>query len=470
MIFLFLPAFAADLDVYEGDDLTTLSSALQPGDEIRIHKGIYPLGSNGLNWSGVGTEAEPIVVRGVEDGVILQQPEGWTMVTVEASTFLRIERIGFQGGEGWEEGGYSGLRILDSSDIVVKDCTFENIPGTAIALGNDNQRIRIEHNEFSSLHSSAISAGCGDASCWTQESIFVENLIHDLVTDYSDAIELQPGGQNNEIRDNVIYGVTRRGIKVQSTLSGDPNIVEGNAIWNTGEIGMMVRGAAIIRNNVIFNTGSYGIAAESSDSSVLLSGVVISSNTIVGSTDRAIDLNHWFSSDGSFGEGLVLANNAISNPLGYALRMRNGPTTDWPEGGPTLVGNVVTGLVEGVPGDLLTPGAGTWDFSDVEGWDFYPVPGSVLINAGDAGSKAWVPETDFNGLPREGDAPDAGAYEYFGEGNPGWALQETFKVTTDKLPNSGEDVSSGCCKDKGSEEALLYLPLLALGWRRRRHS
>lgn len=231
---------------------------------------------------------------------------------------------------------------------------------------------------------------------------------------------------------------------------------------------MMVRGASLIRNNLIFNIGGVGIQTERT-SQTPLSDVVISHNTIANTLDRGLELRDWFNQNAdstySPAENMVLANNAVSNPLGYALRIYHAEDPS----GIYLSGNVLSGLVEGLDITTLTPGGGLEDFSDVEGWDFYPSPGSVLIDGGDASSEAWVPTVDFNGLEREGDAPDVGAYEFYGDGNPGWALQEDFKQTIDHVANAGEDVGGGCCKDKSSgAEALLYLPLLGFGWRRRR--
>ena len=63
-------------------------------------------------------------------------------------------------------------------------------------------------------------------------------------------------------------------------------------------------------------------------------------------------------------------------------------------------------------GHWVVPGGGYADFVDTENWDFYPNGDSDLVNSGDPSSEAWVPETDFNGVPRDGDAPDVGAYEF----------------------------------------------------------
>ena len=94
---------------------------------------------------------------------------------------------------------------------------------------------------------------------------------------------------------------------------------------------------------------------------------------------------------------------------------------------------------------------------------------AVLVNGGDPNGAAYVPEVDFNGLAREGDKPDVGAYEWYGDGNPGWPIQEGFKETLTNTPGRGEEIDGGCCKDKSdSSESLLLFPLAFLAWKRRK--
>jgi hypothetical protein len=404
----------------------------------------------------------------VEDGVVLQLASGWVVASISESSYISIEKITFSGGDGWESDDYGGLRLSNNDHITIRDCVFQNLPGTALSLNDSEASITVEHNEFKDLRGNGIYAGCYDGSCWTQDSVFRGNLLHQMLGDNSDGIELDPGGQGNVISDNIIFAVTKKGIIIDTTMSGPANTVEGNAIWSAGGPGMMIRGASLVRNNLIFNINGVGIQTERTSQSPL-SDVVISHNTVAATLDRARELKDWFNqnTDGtsSAAENMVLANNAISNPLGYAIRFYH---ADDPTG-LYVSGNVVSGLVESWDSTTLTSGSGLQDFSDVEGWDFYPAPGSLLIDGGDTSSEAWVPEVDFNGLAREGDGPDVGAYEYYQEGNPGWALQEDFKETIDHVSNSGEDVGGGCCKSKTSgAEALLYLPFLSLGWLNRR--
>lgn len=456
-------SLAASLDIYEGDDLVTLTSSLQPGDEIRIHKGVYSI-TDGVTWSGLGSEAAPIVIKGVEDDVVIELVSGWLLVNIDTSSYMRIENIHFQGGEGWETDDYSGLQISESNNIVVRDCSFSSFPGIGISLRNNNTAITIEHNEISDTLNNAFYAGCSDGACWTDTSLISNNLIHDIG---NDGIEFDPGGQGNTLRDNVLYNIIGRGMVVDTTLYGPANTVEGNAVWNVGESGIMIRGASIVRNNIIFLGTQTGIQTERSDTTEL-SDVVISSNTIAMTTQWGVDLNNWFNDNGdgtyTAATNMVFSNNVVSNPLGYGLRMRNGLD----QVGHYIAGNIVTGLVDGWSEGLVS-GGGDWDFGDVIDWDFYPTADAVLVNGGDPNGAAYVPEVDFNGLAREGDKPDVGAYEWYGDGNPGWPIQEGFKETLTNAPGRGEEIEGGCCKDKSdSSESLLLFPLAFLAWKRRK--
>ena len=106
----------------------------------------------------------------------------------------------------------------------------------------------------------------------------------------------------------------------------------------------------------------------------------------------------------------------------------------------------------------------------MESWN--PTSGAGWQTIGTADGAAYIPETDFNGVPREGDSPDVGAYEWDGDSNPGWSIQEGFKSLELKDTRTKEFVG-GCCQNSKGEDtakAALLLPLLGLGALRRRRS
>lgn len=460
MILLVGTALAASVTLNPGDDVASLTSALGPGDEVVFNAGTYELESR-VDWSEVlGTESSPVLIRGEGEVVLELVGSNNRLLVLSDSTFVTIEGLTIRGGPTWEEQSTVGLEIHDSADIVVQDCVIEQVMNHGIYLSGDNAGISIVGNELRELGDGyGIYAGCGDASCWTQESEFAENWIHGMAGSNDYAIALDQGGQDNRIADNVIYDVAYRGILVRSTEFGEPNVVEGNALWGIEHTALYAQGAAVVRNNLVFNTGSVGIRASDAGRGTY-EGVVITHNTVVDTGEYGVELDDWAGKP-----GMVLANNAVSNPTGYAMYMPDGELDD----DNYVQANVVTGLVSGfdeLAGHFVA-GGGDRDFVDAPGWDFYPSADSFLLSQGDPSSEAWVPPEDFTGAPRDGSAPDVGAYERVADGNPGWTVQEGFKELgyddSDELVEVG-----GCCKDDGEPaDALLVLPLFLLAWRRR---
>lgn len=457
-------ALAASVTLNPGDDVKSLTSSLGPGDEIVFNPGTYTL-TERLDWSGLGTADAPILIRGAGGGeVILQTTVNSQAIYIGDSTHITVRDLVVEGGTGWDTGEISpgGVEIRGSADIRIQDVEMRKLNRTVVYLSGDNSRVELVGLHIHDVRDgSAVYAGCGDASCWAQESTLAESWIHDIDGQYSYAVYIDHGGNNNLIRDNVIYNVAYRGILTASTEYADPNLIEGNALWGIGDVGLYVIGAALVWNNLVFNVDGYGLQARNSSRDTL-EQVVLSHNTLADTGRAGVYLEGWAGR-----EGMVFANNVVSNPVGEAISVGEGQIddTNW------IAQNVATGLVSGL--DTLaghfSAGNGAADFVDAEGWDFYPSSSSALVNTADPSSSSWVPATDFNGSPRDGDAPDVGAYERVGGENPGWAIQEGFKELG---PGDGgqTDQVGGCCgRGEGdAAEALLLVPLALFGARRRR--
>jgi len=475
------PAAAVTVELNPGDDIRSLTETLAAGDEFIFNDGTFQI-TNTLNWTGLGTESDPIVFRAAEGAspvIELLPQEGGedhagNIVYLYESTFVEIEGLSLRGDEGWldPDDKFIGLRIDTCSDITVSDVEIAQTGNAALYLPGTNARITMSDLYIHDvLDSTAVYVGCSDASCFTTESSLTNSWIHGISGSGSYGVYLAHGSQGWSVTDNVIYDIEKTGVYLGSTEYGETNKLEGNAIWALGETGIRVQGSALIRNNVVFNAGQEGIHTSDPERETW-TDVIISYNTVADTGEWAAELDDW-----PLGSGMVLSSNSLCNPTGYGLELdlEEGDTGVEPHGA-MISHNVVCGLVTGI--DLFSSevmaGAGTTDFSDAAAWDFYPTDGSILIDAGDPASEAWIPETDFNGFPRDGGAPDAGAYEFSGEGNPGWALQEGFKEFADSRPVSEETVG-GCCKDKGGDgaakgeaAAAALFGLVALGWRRRR--
>lgn len=465
MILLFsLAAQAATVDVYPGDDIVSLTSSLNAGDEFVFHDGTYALATY-PTWTGTGTSDAPIVLRAAEgESPVLEIAAGGALAVISAATFLEVRGLQFQFGATWEEDSSTGVYIDDSTDITFTDCTVTQVRGTLLYVTGNSSRLTVTDNHLhGNVAGHGLYIGCSDASCWLSDSTISHNWIHDVDYEYGSGIYLDQGGQGNTIEDNVVYNIGYRALNVYSAEGGEPNVVEGNAVWNAYDVGINARGASRVRNNVVFNIDGIGIKS-ADNSRDTLDDVVISFNTVANTTGYGVSIEDWVGREGN-----VFANNAVCNPTGYGVYYEDSTDTGTVDGS-VLSGNVVCGLVDGLdPLDgSFSPGGGYDDFSDAEGWDFYPSSGSNLVDVGDPSGDTWVPETDFNGVARQGDAPDVGAYERTDSSNPGWAFQEGFK-SLELAVDPGEAVG-GCCEGKDKGEAALLLPLASLGWLSRRRN
>ena len=459
-------AFAADIELDPASDIVALTSALSPGSVIVFKDGTYTI-SKTLTWSGVGTADQPITIKAASGAKpVIQLADGNPIVRIQDSAFLSVEGLVFEGTPARiEAGGFDGLRVESSTNLTIKNNVFRNIRNTGVYFGGNNADITFEHNEITALtEGSGLVLGCWDASCWTQDSYFLNNWIHGLTGENATAIWMGPGTQNTQVNHNVVHTTLNRGIYVGSTEYGERNIIEGNAIWGVADTGIYIEGSSSVRNNLVFQVDGRGIRADGGDR--VFEKVAVTNNTVASTTGWGIEIYDWAGK-----EGMVLANNAITNPTGYGLRTQDGHI----DAGNYLSTNVVTGLVEGFAEfpTVVVPGSGIADYDDIAAFDFYPGNNSALVDAGDPSGSAYLPEADFNGSKRDGEEPDVGAYELITNSNPGWVVQEGFKdVEAATAPPI--DVGGCGCKGKGADTdaaaAGLLLPLLGWALRRRRRA
>lgn len=460
-------AVAAGVTVRPGDDINTLTSSLAAGSEVIFSGGTYTI-TDPLLWTATGTASDPVILRAADgEKPVIELDGGWRAVGIVDSTHLVVRGISFRGAEGWEEQYAVGISVENSSAITIEDGEIQRFGSSGIYTGGDCSDVTIQRVHIHDIGSGAgIYAGCGDASCWTQDSLFANNWIHDIgaLAESGDGISLEHGDNNVVVQDNVIHDTWRAGIVTRSTEYSPPNVLTGNAIWNAVEYGIRADGAVTARNNVVFGVEGYGLYTRNSERDTL-QDAVFSHNTIADTTSYGILLEGWAGRT-----GMVLANNLVINPIGLGVYLEQDAAADASN---TLSHNVVSGYIaygEHAPEDWpegFLPGHGEADVLDVTAPDLYPASGSAAVNAGDPSADAWVPATDFNGAPRDGKAPDAGAYERDGAANPGWAIGEGFKVVGYDDPTA---VQGGCCeeKGKGGEAAGLLLGVMGLARRRRR--
>ena len=413
LIFMALGASAATYDVYPADDLFGILEGVVAGDEVVVHEGTYSTQQPGGSWfrhlSFQGTAAAPIVVRVAEgESVLLEgDPAGsQNIINIEGSHYTW---------KGFEMAyGSHGVRIHTSDHAVFEDLHIHDTGDVGISANMGGHlyealEIRGTHIHDTNGTGECMYLGCNDDACQMFDSVIEQNWCHDtLNASQGDGIEVKTGSYGNLIRDNVIHDVKYPGITMYGTRGRDVNIVEGNIIWNAGDNGIQLVSEAVVRNNIVLDSGNNGIQAKNSQGQDP-DELVIAHNTVVGASASCMKGNDWAGA-----ADIQVANNVFFCEGGSAINVVGG------DGGTTWKANAVVGSSTA---SETTAGA-LGDLSDLDGRDVYPAAGGSLIDAGDA---QWGTATDFNCAARDDGAPDQGAYEWDGAGNPGWIPEPGFK-------------------------------------------
>jgi hypothetical protein len=431
-----LPALAsaAQVEVSPGEDLEAAIAALQPGDELIVHGGDYTV-TDRFSVNLVATEDAPILIRAADDEVphIHRADASQNLVDIDNAEYVEFRGIEFSGGS-------AGIRISGANHLTIRDCEIHSTEDVALRAndgGVDYRNLHIVHNNIHDTNNTGegMYLGCNSNECRVLDSIIENNWVHHTNQDtveQGDGIELKEGSAGNIIRDNVIHDTNYPCILAYSTVgNGEPNVIEGNVMWNCGDHGIQVAADAVIRNNIVLSAAANGIAMQPHQSGAPANLEVVH-NTVLIPSGTAISVN------GAVGS-VVLANNAAYTMSGSAISV-SGDTSMI-----TIAGNVGMGGLSGagagyVDGDPMADFVGG-SFAGAPPADPFPATAGALAGTGDA---SWRADVDFNGLPHN-DPPDVGAYAYDPDGNPGWELQEGFKGFPDDVPGgtSGGETDSG---------------------------
>ncbi len=400
-------------EIGPGDDLRAAIDALGPGDELVLRGGEYALNS-GFRIGAVGTESQPVIIRGKagERAVIRQYSSNHNTIEVTGSRYLVLDSLVVTGGS-------HGIRLMDSDYITIQSCEVFETGDVAISANSGGTytglKILRNHIHHTNNTGEGMYLGCNNDQCRVENSLIEGNYVHHTngpTVEQGDGIELKEGSSGNTIRDNVIHDTNYPGILVYGTAGNGPaNTIEGNVIWNVGDYGIQAAADAIIRNNIVLDGG---VGFQRHQSSVPSNIEFVHNTVLLGGTTLTVR---------DVSGPVVIANNALYSQGGNAVRLVSGDLSQV-----VLRGNVGTGGVSGASGGF-TWGAGVdQDFVNghfgVPPIDLYPSAGSPLIDAGDA---AYQTPVDFNGASRSG-VPDAGAYQHGPDSNQGWPISTTFKT------------------------------------------
>lgn len=428
---------AETIEIAAGDDIEAAIATLQAGDELVLGGGMYVV-TELFSVDLVGSEAQPITVR-AKDGEFphVHRPDAnQNIVDIDNAQWVVIDGIEFSGGS-------AGIRISSADHLTISNCEVHSTNDVAVRANDSGVTYEALHIVGNEIHDTSNTGegmylGCNDDGCRIANSVIERNWVHHtngpMITQ-GDGIEIKEGSHGNIIRDNVIHDTNYPCILTYSTVgNGQPNIIEGNVMWNCGDHGIQSAADSIIRNNIILSANASGISLQPHQSGAP-ANISVVHNTIVVPGSRAINIS------GAVGP-VTIANNAVYSEAGPAI-MVGGEL-----GQIDIVANVGLGGLSGgrsgyLDGDLVA------DF--VNAGFGGGVPNDVFPDAGalvGAGSPDYASEIDFNGLPVN-DPPDVGAYAYRPRGNPGWTLQAGFK----EFPDIDEgETDGGTTGDTGGDD------------------
>ncbi len=428
--------------------LRTIQAAinkLQAGDTVAVRQGVY---AERLHIQKPGTAEAPIVIAAYEgeqpviDGADLDIPEDAALVVIQQSQDVTLTGLSIR------HAGGRGLFIRKSSRVVVRQCAIE----TCDAAGLDAGQCDTLLIEKCVIHDCARrflahSLGRQNIALFVHGSSDVTIQENRVYENGEDGICVGVGCRGVIVRRNVCYDNRNGQIGVTSSVGV---VVDSNLCYHTGRAEFLNlnerRGPAIkkrdleryredgpwhtrdlkVINNIVVGCSS-GFATERDAGP--LNDFLLAHNTILNSTEQAIQIGLSDPSRRSFIENNLIATNnggdMVRGPAGPGIVWRNNLWSSFPG---TDVYNPTS--------DVLSADAGLIDLSaplrpgQVTPDPYKLINGSAAINRG-VRRKGLA---DFWGAPRDGQ-PDIGANEF-----PGGAGDEVEDPT---LPNPGVRVTAG---------------------------
>ncbi len=415
------------------------SATLAPGDLVHLVAGTYPVqGSLRL----VGIEGSPLAWIGIiaEGPVTLRNSALSNVVNVEGCRFLFLRGLEITHENGalpygaWDPVDGVKFQTTPSDHVAIDGCRIHHLGNVGVSsqapLIRNVSVVRTEiHDCYVGLYWGYYEA---PTKRYAHDGLIARNFIHDCPpvdldgTGYG--IQIKGGSHGNVIEDNVLVrtaGSSRAAIAVYhaSTFQGfepDRNVIRRNLIRASRNEGIYATEGALIEGNVVLDSASIGISVTRRDTGwgSFYGNLVVRDNT-VGGVDAASG-QALFTGVGPFTAPQVVAGNllVVTGPSQTSLRLPPGFAG-------VSVANHCFGATSGpAVGVVALPDLSSLlstSFGEPNAW--FPAPGGALVGAADPAQASYH---DFHARPRDA-APDVGAFESTGRGNPGWVLQEGFK-------------------------------------------
>lgn len=408
--------------VVPGDDVRSkMDEAAASSCSVYFQPGLHSTTSR-LGYTLVGTQDDPIEIYGESAATtrLLRPDANQNILDLSGSHFVVRDLT--------LEGGSRGIRLEGSVDhatltrLVIHDTADSAI--SANTAGQSYTNLVISHTEIYATDGfgECMYLGCNNNACTMGDSWVEFNYCRDTSssqgTGQGDGIDLKGGAYNVVIRHNVFRDIFGPGILTYANGGGVQNVIEGNLVWNTGNVGIQFTGDVLVRNNVVIQSAPNRIGINGSASNQgVPNNVQVVNNTVLSTTAGAecMSLRGW----GVPAQDMVIANNALYCENGDALFMSAGT-----DGNVDISANAVAGNVLNVSSGTFNGGLAVGQFEDIANANLYPLTDSVLLGAGNVGQ---APEQDFNCLPRSALSTDVGAYQRSDPVNPGWTVTDRFK-------------------------------------------
>lgn len=415
------------------------SAAFAPGDLVHVVAGTYAI-QGSLRLTGITGAPLAWIGLAAEGPVTLRNSALANVVNVEDChyLFLRGFEITHENGAlpygSWHQVDGVKFQNVASTHVAIDSCRIHHLGNVGVSSQAPAIRhIRVVdceiHDTYTGLYWGYYEA---PTKRYAHHGTIARNSIHDCPpvdldgTGYG--IQIKGGSRGNVIEDNVLVrtaGNTRAGIAVYhiSTHLGaetERNVIRRNLIRQSRAEGIYATEGALIEDNVIVDSGSIGISVTRRDTGwgSFYGNLVVRNNTVFGVA--ATFGQGMFTGVGPFVAPQVIANNLflVTGPSQTSLRLPPGFAGMSTQN--HCFGNV-SGPALGVVAlpDLSDVLSTTWGDVDY----LFPVAAGALVSTA---APVFASDADFHDTLRDG-APDVGAFESRGRGNPGWVLADGFK-------------------------------------------
>jgi parallel beta-helix repeat protein len=417
-------------------EIQTYSNLLNAGDTLLVSDGQYD-----MNWNiqnRIGTATEWIIIETMGSDAVINGIGYDNVIDVYNCHFIELR--GFEITNSYSASGIDGIKFRTNTDhFLMEGLHIHDVTGVGISANPAGESFTYLTVRYCHIHDitgvgEGLYIGNHDGLATVHHCIVEFNWIHDCHP--RKGIQFKRGTYLNEISDNVVYNCDEAGIvlyKTDQSSSADNNIIQRNVVWNAPE-GIFAVGQTNIDNNVIFDC-SYGINVRNYGGWGM-EDLFVRNNTIYLCGTTCLRLDDWNNASGQ----MVASNNAcfqdsisrsaIQAPdgIGSGIVSNNRHYGQSQVGGGSTLGKPPSQEFEN---PSILPGI----------VDLYPLQTSSFIDSGTSANGA--PTDDFNWTSRpSGGEWDVGAYEWSGQGNPGWQIQEDFKEVYTGIPEE-EGLRSG---------------------------